>query len=57
LGNGGYQSLGARLLVVIRDRPLPLADQLIEVVGLGRSELPHREVVEEEHIGADQLAD
>ena len=56
LGKSGYQSLGARLLVTISDRPLPLGDEFVEVVGVGRGELAHGEVVEDEHVGTHQLA-
>ena len=51
LGNSGYQSDGDRLLVKISDRPGradPLGQQLIQVVGLGGGELPHREVDDEQ---------
>ena len=55
LGNSGYQSVGARLLVKMSDRP-PLGDQLVEVVGLGCGELAHGEVVEDQDGGAGELA-
>src|SRR5262245_45384641 len=35
----------------------PLGQQLIQVVGLGGGELPHREVVADEHGGLGELAD
>ena len=60
LGNSGYQSAGDLLLVRISDRPGatdPLGQQLIQVVGLGGGELPHREVVTDEHGGLGELAD
>lgn len=57
LGKRGYQSLGALLLVTIRDRPLPLGDELVEVVGLGRRQLAHVEFVEDEDVGAHEFAD
>lgn len=37
--------------------PLPLGDEFIEVVGLGRGQLPHDEVVEDEDVGSDEFAD
>jgi hypothetical protein len=36
---------------------LPLGDEFVEVVGLGRGELAHREVVEDEDVGPDEFAD
>jgi hypothetical protein len=57
LGKRGYQSLGARLLVMIRDRPCRSGDEFIEVVGVSRGELAHGEVVEDEHVGPHQFTD
>jgi hypothetical protein len=45
---------------VARDdqRPdLPLGDEFVEVIGLGRGQLAHREVVEDEDVGPDEFAD
>lgn len=36
---------------------LSLADEFVEVVGLGCGQLAHREVVEDEQVGADEFAD
>lgn len=36
---------------------LPLGDEFVEVVGLGRGQLPHGEVVEDEDVGTDEFAD
>ena len=42
---------GARLDVKIDGLPGPFGDQLVQVVGLGGGELPHREVVQDDHGG------
>ncbi|MFE0515666.1 hypothetical protein [Streptomyces sp. NPDC058964] len=57
LGKRGYQSLGALLPGGDQIHSLPFGDESVEVVGLGRVELAHREVVEDEDVGADELAD
>lgn len=36
---------------------LPLGDEFVEVVGLGRGQLAHGEVVEDEDVGAHEFAD
>jgi hypothetical protein len=36
---------------------LPLGDEFVQVVGLGRGQLAHGEGVEDEQVGADELAD
>ena len=60
LGNSGYQSDG-RPVGGQDQRPSraadPLGQQLIQVVGLGGGELPHREVVADQHGGLGELAD
>ena len=57
LGNSGYQSAGARLLVRISGFPGSFGDQLVQVVGLGGGELAHGEVVQDEDGGAGELAE
>ena len=48
--------MGVRLEVRISERPGPLGDQFVEVVGLGGGELAHGEVVEDEQVGAGEFA-
>ena len=57
LGNSGYQSAGARLLVRISDFPALFGDELVEVVGLGGGELAHGEVVQDQDGGAGELGE
>ena len=57
LGNSGYQSVHRGPVAGEDQRAAgSFGDQFVEVVGLGGGELAHREVVEDEHGGAGELA-
>ena len=52
LGNSEYQSVGGPVGGDDEAASGSFGDQLVEVVGLGRGEVTHGEVVEDEQVGA-----